>query len=210
MMSVSSKNPNLKSNAMPKQMHPNPRRTHIRLPPNRTSVSAIPAGSLDTYPMLAQTKPKLKPAQSALYKNKNFMALWQSSFADANQQKCTTRFIKTWMDDVCPTCLCEISFDHRCDPTDIVIAKHADSVRDTLRTTPLLDTIISAHAFERTGTKKPAPISMVPSFFLDAGGQDDTGNDSSQDESESYNSNRDEQESSDDDRSASSESSYQS
>jgi hypothetical protein len=88
--------------------------------------------------------------------------------------------------------MCEISFDHRCDPNDIAIAKHADSVRDTLRTTPLLDTITSAHAFERTGTEKPAPISMGSSFFLDAGGQDDTGNDSSQNESEPYNSNRDE------------------
>jgi hypothetical protein len=106
--------------------------------------------------------------------------------------------------------MCEISFDHRCDPHDIAIAKHADSVRDTLRTTPLLDTIISAHAFERTGTEKPAPISMGPSFFHDAGGQDDTGNDSSQDESESHNSNRDEQESSDDDCSVLSEGSYQS
>jgi hypothetical protein len=95
-------------------------------------------------------------------------------------------------------------------PISPSFAKHADSVRDTLRTTQLLDTIISAHAFERTGTEKPAPISMGPSFFLDAGGQDDTGNDSSQDESESYNSNRDEQESSDDDRSASSEGSYES
>jgi hypothetical protein len=160
--------------------------------------------------MLAQTKPKLKPALRALYKNKSFMALWQSSFADANQQKCATRFLKSWGDDVCPTCLCEISFDHRCDPNDIAIAKHADSVRDTLRTTPLLDTITSAHAFERTGTEKPAPISMGPSFFLDAGGQDDTGNDSSQDESESHYSNRDERDSSVDSRSVSSEGTYES
>ncbi len=106
--------------------------------------------------------------------------------------------------------MCEISFDHRCDPNDIAIAKHADSVRDTLRTTPLLDKIKSAHAFERTGTEEPASISMGPSFFLDAGGQDDTGNDSSQNESESYNSNRDEQESSDDNHSASSQGSYES
>ena len=156
-------------------------------------------------------KTKIKAnAQSTLYKNKSFMALWQSSFADADKQKCATRFIKTWMDDVCPTCMCEISFDHRCDPHDIAIAKHADSVRDTLRTTPLLDTIISAHAFERTGTEKPAPISMGPSFFHDAEGQDDAGDDSSQDKSESYNSNHDEQESSDDDSSASSDGSYQS
>jgi len=141
------------------------------------------------------SKGKIKAgAQKSLYKNKSFMALWQSSFADADKQKCATRFIKTWMDDVCPTCMCEISFDHRCDPHDIAIAKHADSVRDTLRTTPLLDTIISAHAFERTGTEKPAPISMGPSFFHDAEGQDDTGDDSSQDKSESYNSNHDEQE----------------
>ena len=92
----------------------------------------------------------------------------------------------------------------------MLIAYVTDSVRDTLRTTPLLDTIISAHAFERTGTEKPAPISMGPSFFHDAEGQEDTGNDSSQDESESYNSNRDEQESSEDDRSTSSEGSYES
>ncbi len=78
MMSVSSRSPNqlsiptsakhrLKSNAMPKQMHPNPRKTHTRLPPNRTNGSATPVGSRDTYPMRAQTKPKLKLALKARF-----------------------------------------------------------------------------------------------------------------------------------------------
>jgi hypothetical protein len=140
---------------MPKQTHPNPRRMRTRLPPSRMTVNATPAGSPDIYPMLAQTNPKLKPTLRARF----------------IKTKASWRFGKApWMDGVCPTCMCEISFDHRCDPHDIAIAKHADSVRDTLRTTPLLDTIISAHAFERTGTEKPAPISMGPSFFHDAAG----------------------------------------
>jgi hypothetical protein len=70
-------------------------------------------------------------AQSALHKNKSFMALWQNSFADTNQEKCATRFVKTWMDDLCPTCMREISFDHRCDPNDIAIAKHSNSSIDS-------------------------------------------------------------------------------
>ena len=140
------------------------------------------------------------------------MALWQSSFADADKQKCATRFIKTWMDNVCPTCLCEISFDHRCDSNDIAIAKHAESVRNTLRITPLLDTIISAHEHERADTEKPAPISMGPSFFHDAGGQDDNETDEDEDETalsgnESQDSSHDEQhDNSDNDSVASSDS----
>ncbi len=62
-------------------------------------------------------------AQSSLNKNKSFiMALWQSSFANAAQQQCVTRCLKSWGDDVCSTCLGELSFDHRCDPNDIAIA----------------------------------------------------------------------------------------
>jgi hypothetical protein len=34
----------------------------------------------------------------------------------------------------------------------------------------------SAHAFERADTEKPAPISMGPNFFLDAGGQSESEN----------------------------------
>jgi hypothetical protein len=42
-------------------------------------------------------KSKIKAgAQSTLNKNASFMALWQSSFADANQQKCATCFLKSW------------------------------------------------------------------------------------------------------------------
>jgi hypothetical protein len=102
------------------------------------------------------------------------MALWQSSFADDAQQKCASRILKSWGDDVCPTCLQELSFEHRCDPSDIAIAKHTDSVRDVFRSTALLDSIQSAHAFERADTEKPSPISMGPNFFLDAGGQNES------------------------------------
>jgi hypothetical protein len=63
----------------------------------------------------------------------------------------------------------EFSFEHRCDPNDIAIARHTDSVRNVFRSTSLLDIIQSAHAFERVDTEKPAPISMGPNFFLDAG-----------------------------------------
>jgi hypothetical protein len=68
----------------------------------------------------------------------------------------------------------------------------------------MLDTIISAHAYERTGTEKPAPISMGPSFFHDAEGQDNEGNELTHSESESNESTRDEQEDEDSDSSRSS------
>ena len=154
-------------------------------------------------------------AQSSLNKNKSFMALWQSSFTDAAQQQCATRCLKSWGDDVCSTCLGELSFDHRCDPNDIAIAQHASSVRDILSSTPLLQTIESAHAFERTGTEKPAPISMGPSFFHDAEGQDDTETDENEDETassgnESQDLNRDEQYDNSDSDSVASSDSYRS
>jgi hypothetical protein len=104
------------------------------------------------------------------------MALWQSSFADKEQQQCATRLLKAWGDDLCPTCMGELSFDHRCDTNDIAIAKHTQTVRDVLRTTPLLETIRSAHEYQRESTEKPAPINMGPDFFLDAGGQDESDN----------------------------------
>ncbi len=100
--------------------------------------------------------------------------------------------------------MCEISFGHRCDPNDIAIAKHANSVRDTLRTTPLLDRITSAHAFERRGTEKPAHISMGPSFFLDA--EDESAHSGD----ESHDSTRDEQGHSCNSRSSSSDDCYES
>ncbi len=113
------------------------------------------------------------------------MALWQSSFADQEQQQCATRLLKLWGDDLCPTCMGELSFDHRCDTNDIAIAKHTNGVRDVLRTTPLLDTIRSAHEYQRQSTEKPEPISMGPAFFLDARGQDESDNESASADTES-------------------------
>jgi hypothetical protein len=72
-----------------------------------------------------------------------------------------------------PTCIRELSVTHRCDPKDIAIARHNNTVRDTIRNTALLDTIESAHALERTDTEKPAPIQMGFNFFHDAEGQSD-------------------------------------
>ena len=132
------------------------------------------------------SKGKIKAgAQNSLYKNKSFMALWQSSFADQEQQQCATRLLKSWGDDLCPTCMGELSFDHRCDTNDIAIAKHTQAVRDVLRTTPLLDTIRSAHEYQRESTEKPEPINMGPDFFLDARGQDGSDNESARDDTES-------------------------
>ncbi len=132
----------LKSSAMPKLIHPNPPRMHSLRPSNRMSKNA----TLAENPVIYQTR----------VLNKSFIALWQSSFADAAQQQCATRCLKSWGDDVCPTCLGELSFDHQCDPSDIAIAQHASSVRDILRSTPLLQTIQSAYAFKRADTEKPA------------------------------------------------------
>ncbi len=58
------------------------------------------------------------------------------------------------------------------DTNDIAIARHTSTVRDVLRSTPLLDTIQSAHAYQQKSTEKPEPINMGPDFFLDAGGKD--------------------------------------
>jgi hypothetical protein len=113
------------------------------------------------------------------------MALWQSSFADQEQQQCATRLLKSWGDDVCPTCMGELSFDHRCDTNDVAIAKHTQKVREVLRTTPLLDTIRSAHEYQRESTEKPEPINLGPDFFLDARGQDESDNESANDDTES-------------------------
>ena len=127
-------------------------------------------GQPDHLANACPSKGKIKAnAQASLHKNRSFMALWQSSFADEAQQKCASRILKSWGDDVCPTCMQELSFEHRCDPSDIAIAKHTDSVRNVFRSTALLDSIQSAHAFERADTEKPSPISMGPNFFLDAG-----------------------------------------
>ena len=89
----------------------------------------------------------------------------------------------------------ELSFDHRCDTNDIAIAKHTQTVRDVLRTTPLLDTIRSAHEYQRESTEKPAPINMGPDFFLDAGGQDGSDNESASADTESQRSSSEDEDS---------------
>jgi hypothetical protein len=61
----------------------------------------------------------------------------------------------------------------------------------------LLDTIQSAHAFERASTEKPAPISMGPSFFLNAGGHSDDDDEYANNESESQSSQQSDQDTSD-------------
>jgi hypothetical protein len=111
--------------------------------------------------------------------------------------KCASRILKSWGDDVCPTCLTELSFDHRCDPNDIAIAKHTDTVRDVTCSTALLDTIQSAHVFERASTEKPAHTSMGPNLFLNAGGHSDDEDESANAESESQSSQYSEQNSDD-------------
>jgi hypothetical protein len=74
-----------------------------------------------------------------------------------------TGILESWGDDVCATCMCELSFTHRCDPKDIAtdMIPKILSVRDTI------------HALERTDTEKPAPIQMGFNFFHDAEGQSD-------------------------------------
>ncbi len=58
-------------------------------------------------------------------------------------------------------------------------------MRDVLRTTPLLDTIRSAHEYQRESTEKPESINMGPDFFLDARGQDGSDNESASADTES-------------------------
>ena len=92
----------------------------------------------------------------------------------------------------------ELSFDHRCDTNDIAIARHTSTVRDVLRSTPLLDTIQSAHAYQRDSTEKPEPIN---NFFLDAGGQDGSDDESARTDSESQHSSESEDNQEEQDRS---------
>ena len=78
----------------------------------------------------------------------------------------------------------ELSFDHRCDPNDIAIARHTSTVRDVLRSTTLLETIQSAHGYQGDSTEKPQPTNIGPNFFLDAGGQDGSDDESARTDSE--------------------------
>ena len=82
--------------------------------PNANGAKCYICNQPDHLANACPSKGKIKAgAQASLYKNKSFMALWQSSFADSEQQKCATKLLKAWGDDLCPTCNCEISFDHR-------------------------------------------------------------------------------------------------
>jgi hypothetical protein len=63
------------------------------------------------------SKGKIKAgAQNLLYKKTIFMA---------------TRLLKSRGDDLCPTCMGELSFHHRCDTSDIAIARHTSCARRT-------------------------------------------------------------------------------
>ncbi len=55
-------------------------------------------------------------------------------------------------------------------------------MRNVLRSTQLLDTIQCAHAYNRDSTEQPEPISMGPSFFLDAGGHSENEDDDLRDD----------------------------
>jgi hypothetical protein len=73
-------------------------------------------------------------AQSKLFKNKNFMVLWQESWDDQDEQACATRVVEAWGDDnLCPICHKDFTFNHRCDPEDKRINKHFDTVKSKLR-----------------------------------------------------------------------------
>ena len=118
-------------------------------------------------------------AQSKLFKNKNFMVLWQESWDDQDEQACATRVVEAWGDDnLCPMCHKDFTFNHRCDPEDKRINKHFDTVKSKLRQSPLLKLIREAHEGtdeESSSTDNVLPFSMNHSFFVgeDEGQQDD-------------------------------------
>ena len=83
-------------------------------------------------------------AQSKLFKNKNFIVLWQESWDDQDEQACATRVVKAWGDDnLCPLCHKDFTFNHRCDPEDKINVS-TDTVKSKLRHSPLLKMITYA------------------------------------------------------------------
>jgi hypothetical protein len=118
--------------------------------------------------------------QSKLFKNKNFMVLWQESWDDQDEQACATRVVEAWGDaNLCPICHKDFNFNHSCDPEDKRINKHFDTVKSTLRRSPLLKLIREAHEGtdqESSSTDNVLPFSMNHSYFVgeDEGQQDDT------------------------------------
>jgi hypothetical protein len=156
MMNVCSKNQTHHDTQILAKRHPrssaipNQPAKHAQTPPvkNMNGAKCYICGQPNHLANACPSKGKIKAsARSSLKTNKIFMALWQNSFADHERQQCATRILKSWGDDVCPTCMTELSFDHPCYLNDISIAKHANTVRDVLRSTPLLETIQSAHTF---------------------------------------------------------------
>ena len=79
---------------------------HAQTPPvkNMNGAKCYICGQPDHLANACPSKGKIKAgAQSSLKTNKSFMALWQSSFADHEQQKCASRILKSWGDDVLPS-----------------------------------------------------------------------------------------------------------
>ena len=125
--------------------------------------------------------------QNKLFKNKNFMVLWQKSWDDQDEQACATRVVEAWGEDnLCPLCHKQFTFDHRCNPEDKRINKHFDTVKFKLRQSPLLKMIREAHehqAYQSSSTENETPFTMDHSFFL---GEDEGQPDDEQDDDDEH------------------------
>ena len=127
-------------------------------------------------------------AQAKLFKNKNFMVLWQETWDDHDEQMCATRVVNSWGDDnLCPTCHKAFTLDHRCDTDDKRVSGKFDSVKAKLRQSPLLRMIREAHEGpdnQSSSTDNATPFTMNGSFFL---GEDEGQRDEEErDEEERY------------------------
>jgi hypothetical protein len=75
-------------------------------------------------------------AQAKLFKNKNFMVLWQETWDDHDEQVCATRVVNSWGDDnLCPLCHQAFTLDHRCNPEDKCVSSKFDGIKAKLRQT---------------------------------------------------------------------------
>jgi hypothetical protein len=121
-------------------------------------------------------------AKGKLFKNKNFMVLWQEALDDQDEEDCATQVIELWGDDnLCPTCHKAFSFNHRCDPEDKRISAHFHKVKAKLRQSPLLKLIQEAHESndqESSSSDQATPFTIDSSFFVeDDEGQQDSNDD---------------------------------
>jgi hypothetical protein len=178
--------------------HDGPRHPNLgQAPPKkgRNAKSAVPSTSNTTKPETRTCYICNKPghiapncpdkaankqkAQDKLFKNKNFMVLWQESWDDQDEQTCASRVIQAWGEDnLCPHCHQAFTFDHRCDTEDRRINQKFDKVKAKLRQSPLLKMIREAHEhqeYQSSSTENETPFTMDHSFFLgeDEGQQDD-------------------------------------